>query len=89
MWQSFYSDRSSKNPHHERKKDYNCESCGKSFGQRGTLSKHVEAVYDGKQDYLCKSCKKAFSESGTLKRHIINIHENQQNQNCDACGKKI
>ena len=72
---------------HKGHKDHKCESCDKSFSQRGDLKKHIHTVHKGHKDHKCESCGKSFSDAGQLKRHIQLIHEGLRNYKCMSCGK--
>ena len=47
---TFSSGRSLKINVHEGHKDYNCESCSKSFSRADYLKKHIHAVHGGNKD---------------------------------------
>ena len=40
---------------HEDHKDYECESCAKSFSQAGNLKKHIHGLHEGQKDYKCEA----------------------------------
>ena len=63
---TFSSGRSLKINVHEGHKDYNCESCSKSFTRAGSLKKHIHTVHNGQKDHKCESCGKAFSHTFVL-----------------------
>ena len=52
---TFSSGRSLKINVHEGHKDYNCESCSKSFTRAGSLKKHIHTVHNGQKDHKCDS----------------------------------
>ena len=64
---------------------YNCEKCGKSFSENGTLNKHIKSIHEDVQ-YNCEKCDKSFSDKSNLKRHIQSVHENVR-YNCEKCDK--
>ena len=57
-----------------RKKDFKCETCGKTFTQSGSLKVHIRTVHEGQKNYECTMCSKAFGQSGDLSRHVKKIH---------------
>ena len=66
-------------------KNYNCDSCEKSFAASANLKRHIKTVHEGQMDYKCVSCGKSFTQSGNLKNHIKTIHEGQKNYTCPHC----
>ena len=56
------------------KKNYKCESCGKSFSTAQYLKMHIHTIHEGHKDYKCESCGKSFSQAGNLKTHIKRAH---------------
>ena len=63
---------------HERQRDHNCESCGKSFFDIFKLKTHIQTVHEGKRDYQCVTCGKSFSTKGHMKRHNSSVHGGQK-----------
>jgi len=35
---------------HEGHRDYECDSCGKSFSESGNLKRHIHTVHEGHKD---------------------------------------
>ena len=64
---------------------YNCDKCGKSFSQKGTLNSHIQGVHENIR-YNCEKCDKSFSQKGTLTKHIQSVHEHIRYK-CDKCDK--
>ncbi|KAG5647857.1 hypothetical protein DXG03_007781 [Asterophora parasitica] len=56
-------------------KSHSCGICGKSFGQRTSLSVHV-ATHTGEKAHLCPDddCSKAYSDASRLLRHRVKVH---------------
>ena len=63
---------------HERQRNYQCESCEKSFTLSGYLKTHIK-THVGQRNYNCDSCGKSFTTAGSLKTHIKTIHTDQWN----------
>lgn len=68
-----------------RKKQHNCEICGKVFKLIGHLKRHI-ACHTGEKQYICHVCERPFSDSSTLKKHY-HSHTGQKNFKCDICDK--
>ena len=66
---------------HGGHKDYNCESCGKSFSQLQSLKRHIHIVHEGQKDFKCNDCTKTFTSKQNLKLHLHSIHNNAQSLN--------
>ena len=61
---------------HEMKRDFKCDSCGKSFLQKGDLNNHLLSVHERRQDHQCKSCPKAFFFlKANLTKHFKRVHK--------------
>ena len=60
---------------HEGQRNYNCNSCEKSFTQSGHLKRHIKGLHEGQRNCKCDSCGKSYTQSGHLKLHIKTLHE--------------
>ncbi|XP_032363833.1 gastrula zinc finger protein XlCGF57.1 isoform X1 [Etheostoma spectabile] len=69
------------------KKTFSCSECGRRFGQRGHLKRHM-ITHTGEKPFSCSECGKAFTESGTLKRHI-KTHTGERPYTCSVCKKSF
>lgn len=60
---------------HQNLKPYRCDICDKTFGQRGTLTRHRSAVHEKRKDHKCKypGCEKKFSSRWTLSVHEVSL----------------
>lgn len=65
---------------HQKLKRYKCPKCGSSFGQSGTLTRHILTVHEKRRDYQCLdvNCLKRFSSAWSLKVHIVSSPTNHQ-----------
>ena len=68
-----------KNYHQEGRRQFNCDSCEKSFTLAGHLKIHMMSIHEGQRNYKCKSCGNTFTQAGSLKTHIKSIHKVEKN----------
>ena len=68
-----------------------CEECGKSFNNKGLLTRHVRTVHQEHQDYKCKQCGKEFNLLANLTRHVSTVHELSKPYKCTVidCGIRL
>ena len=57
---------------HEKHRDHECDTCGKSFGRAGDLKEHIETVHNelsqaGLKEFKCEKCGKSYSAEKNLK----------------------
>ena len=57
--------------------------CGNSFGEAGTLKKHM-LIHSREKSHKCTQCDYAASESGNLRRHI-KTHSLEKPNKCKWC----
>lgn len=70
---------------HTEEKDFECNTCGKTFRCKHNLKAH-KAVHSGEKPYKCTHCDKNFAQSGSLKRYIRG-HTGAKPYKCSACDK--
>ena len=63
----------SKKKHRKGHKDYECDSCSKSFTLAKSLKRHKRVVHEGLKDFKCDSCSKSFAHRHHLKKHMENV----------------
>merc|ERR1712223_2282782 len=54
---------------------HDCEHCGKSFPQSGTLRRHIYDVHEGIRNYKCHLCDQKFAQKYSLIGHLFTIHK--------------
>jgi KRAB domain-containing zinc finger protein len=68
---------------------FECDECGKAFGQAGYLRRHVESIHT-KIRFTCdvEGCDKSYSFKNGLSMHIKSIHEGDGHR-CEQCDKNF
>ncbi|XP_030597835.1 gastrula zinc finger protein XlCGF7.1-like isoform X2 [Archocentrus centrarchus] len=66
-------------------KPFNCFVCGRKFGHRRNLNRHLR-THTGEKPFSCSQCGKRFVDSGNLHRHV-GIHTEKKPFSCSECGR--
>ncbi len=67
-----------------KKKEFACNNCDKSFTRHSTLYIHVKSIHSG-QTFSCDQCHKTFNQKSNLKSHVKMIHLKLRPFKCDFC----
>ena len=64
-----------------------CTICGKEFGNRHYIKKHIEAVHKQTRNYRCNFCDKTYTDSTPLRLHkeIHSADLSRKEYNCSQC----
>ncbi|XP_066947659.1 zinc finger protein 420-like [Macrobrachium rosenbergii] len=77
----------------ESGKDLFCQICGKAFGRKSHLTRHIK-LHVNKEIHDCEICGKRFLQSAYLKAHVSTVHaavkqELEKIFGCPICDKKF
>ncbi len=62
-----------------------CKICGKSFGQKNLMTRHMLTMHMGKKTHQCDVCRACFADLASLMAHRM-IHTGLRPYKCMACG---
>lgn len=67
----------------------NFPGCDATFGQKGSLTRHIRSRHEKLRPHLCEICQKSFSALWTLRVHQRNVHLKSKPHKCHLCDKSF
>ena len=76
--------------HEESTRDYQCQTCGKTFITQNYLRMHEKGVHHQVKQSICDVCGKSFYSKSNLESHKNSIHnDNREKRTCPKCPRSF
>ncbi len=72
---------------HDELKAFHCTLCNKSFGFKGALNIHINAIHN--KSFTCTLCDKSFTDKRHLLKHMNLVHNILKPCSCIMCDKSF